>query len=572
MLGACSIGKQRILLGSLLGALMSSTVGLGCGADKVILAEGTGGGSQGGCAAGQTACGAACVDINTDFSNCGSCGKACGPGQVCSAGVCSCGGGLSACATGCADVTADEANCGACGTACHVGQLCEAGQCECQSGLTACSGACVDVMSDGANCGSCGNACTGTQVCSLGQCAAGCAAGLEKCGNSCVDLSTSAQHCGACDAACSAGQSCTEGSCGCPSGQTACSGVCATLATDPQNCGACGTVCTGGQTCSNGACGCPSGQELCGGSCVDTATDEANCGSCGLRCSAGQICTQGSCTGGSSNTGGATGTGGTSSTGGRTSTGGTSSTGGRSTGGTNTGGSSTGGSSTGGSSGNVTLPPIEGGTDGWATRYWDCCKPHCAWSGNVNPPLSSCNQQNQSVGASDQASACDGGGDFMCWSFAPWSVSDTVSYGFAAMAGGVCGRCYQLQFTGASHGGSGASAVSGKQMIVQIINVGGLQQNQFDLLIPGGGVGDFNACSTQWGTSDLGAQYGGFLLGCNGDTSCVRQMCDDVFSGKPELMAGCDWFLGWFGAADNPALVYQQVDCPSAITSKSGLR
>jgi len=26
-----------------------------------------------------------------------------------------------------------------------------------------------------------------------------------------------------------------------------------------------------------------------------------------------------------------------------------------------------------------------------------------------------------------------------------------------------------------------------------------------------------------------------------------------VFAGKPDLLESCDWFTGWFGAADNPA-------------------
>jgi hypothetical protein len=108
-------------------------------------------------------------------------------------------------------------------------------------------------------------------------------------------------------------------------------------------------------------------------------------------------------------------------------------------------------------------------------------------------------------------------------------------------------------------------------MIVQVINNGGVAQDQFDLLIPGGGVGLLNACSTQWGSSDLGAQYGGFLAGCNGDAGCVRNKCNTVFAGKPDLMAGCDWFLGWYSAADNPNLTYQQIACPAALTQRSGL-
>ncbi len=96
-------------------------------------------------------------------------------------------------------------------------------------------------------------------------------------------------------------------------------------------------------------------------------------------------------------------------------------------------------------------------------------------------------------------------------------------------------------------------------MIVQVINNGGVAGDQFDLLIPGGGVGALNGCATQWGVSnsDLGAQYGGFLAGCNGSTSCVQQKCQTIFGDKPDLLAGCNWFLGWFGAADNPNMVGQ---------------
>lgn len=163
----------------------------------------------------------------------------------------------------------------------------------------------------------------------------------------------------------------------------------------------------------------------------------------------------------------------------------------------------------------------------------------------------------------------------MCWDGAPWAASDTLAYGYAAASGNnyQCGRCYQLQFTGTGrHGNSpGVVSLSGKTMIVQIVNNGGVSADQFDLLIPGGGVGDFNACSSQWGTSDLGAQYGGFLAGCNGDRSCVEQKCQSVFAGKPELLAGCSWFLSWFNLADNPNLVYREVACPAAITERSGL-
>ncbi len=266
---------------------------------------------------------------------------------------------------------------------------------------------------------------------------------------------------------------------------------------------------------------------------------------------------------------------------------------GKCSGGSGSGGSTAAGgtSSTGsaGSPGGGGQPPvIANGTDGWATRYWDCCKPACGWTGNVpsgSTPVSSCNQADQSLGGNyDTQSACQGGSAFMCGNFGPWAVSDTLAYGFAAVNQGsdYCGRCYQLQFTGQSHNASddaGSQALAGKTMIVQAINTGGVDSTQFDLLIPGGGVGDFNACSTQWGTSDLGAQYGGFFLACQNannfdyakSKACAAAKCQSVFGSKADLLAGCNFFVNWFGAPDNPALKYQEVTCPDAITSLSGL-
>jgi hypothetical protein len=173
--------------------------------------------------------------------------------------------------------------------------------------------------------------------------------------------------------------------------------------------------------------------------------------------------------------------------------------------------------------------------------------------------------------SADAQSACSGGSAYQCYSMAPWSVSDTLSYGYAATGNGnpYCGKCFQFDFTGAGDN-SRAAALQGKSMIVQIINIGSdVASTQFDLLIPGGGVGAFDACSNQWGTSNLGAQYGGFLTGCNNNMSCVTDMCQATFETKSDLLAGCDWFTGWFNAADNPRINYAEVACPAALTSKS---
>lgn len=234
-----------------------------------------------------------------------------------------------------------------------------------------------------------------------------------------------------------------------------------------------------------------------------------------------------------------------------------------------------------------TLPPIEGGQPGFTTRYWDCCKPHCGWPGNAGNPLASCDHNNMSLGGDHGAtSACEGGPAHMCWNYVPQTNGDNIAYAFAAHNGVPCGACFQLDFTGESKNPKpetghdfGSQSLKGKSMIVQVINTGGIEPGQFDLLVPGGGVGDFDACSAQWGGVELGERYGGFFLACQKEhdfdyepaRQCAREWCDRAFSDKPELHAGCSWFVEWFALADNPTMTYQQVDCPPELSSVSGL-
>jgi hypothetical protein len=295
----------------------------------------------------------------------------------------------------------------------------------------------------------------------------------------------------------------------------------------------------------------------------------------------------GKCSGGSTSGGSGNGTGGSGSGKG----GSTGNTGGASKGGSTGSGGTTGSGGSGGpyGGGGGQPPRLDSGTQGWASRFWDCCKPACGWKGNVGgrTPVTSCSAQNQSLGGNyDAKNACEAGGSaHMCWSFSPWAVSDTLAYGYAAvnMGSDYCGKCYQLQFDGRSHNGTvdkGSAALANKTMIVQAINNGGVGSTQFDLLIPGGGVGDFDACSSTWGTTDLGERYGGFFLKCQKDNSfdydkaraCTAAKCQSVFGSKPDLLAGCNWFVNWFGAPDNPSLIYKEVPCPEAIMQKSGLR
>jgi hypothetical protein len=207
------------------------------------------------------------------------------------------------------------------------------------------------------------------------------------------------------------------------------------------------------------------------------------------------------------------------------------------------------------------LPNVTGG-NGYATRYWDCCQTHCSQFDGHR-----CGKDGTS-NTGDTSSACSGGGSFACYDQSPHAVNDCLSYGYIAKANPNCGGCYRIQFTGEGQYSAtdvGSKLLKGKQMIVKVSNTGGdVAQNQFDLMIPGGGVGQFNACSNQWGTSDLGAQYGGFLTECTGahatKMECVRTECMKIPAGKAR--DGCLWFVDWFQVADNPKFTSQATDCP----------
>lgn len=231
--------------------------------------------------------------------------------------------------------------------------------------------------------------------------------------------------------------------------------------------------------------------------------------------------------------------------------------------------------------GTVTVTPVPSNSPtGHATRYWDCCKQHCSWPDRGGAV--SCGPSNQPLSNKNEGSACATGNEhgdaYTCWSMAPWAVADNLAYGFAAVPpGGACGKCYQLDFTGTGYhnaSDAGSQSLSGKTMIVQATNIGhDVNGGQFDLLIPGGGVGAYNACSEQWGVqnSELGAQYGGLLSTCSNSASCLRNRCNALFAGQGELLDGCLFLADWMGGADNPNFKYAEVPCPLELEQVSGM-
>lgn len=246
---------------------------------------------------------------------------------------------------------------------------------------------------------------------------------------------------------------------------------------------------------------------------------------------------------------------------------------------------------------------------GWGSRYWDACKPHCAFRENVDTlanPFSvarSCNIDGTEIpsftlspnisqywtGYEGTKSACETGGKaFTCMDMAPIAINDTLAYAYGAgsKSSTQCGQCFQIQFTGEGHDGTKAAhtLIKGKTLILMTSNIGtDVQAGQFDIMIPGGGVGIYNALSTQVNaTTSLGEQYGGFLTTCQRSLNnydlpaesyktCVREKCQAVFGTSPkyaDLLRGCNWFVDWMQAADNPKFISKPVACPAYLGGK----
>lgn len=100
-------------------------------------------------------------------------------------------------------------------------------------------------------------------------------------------------------------------------------------------------------------------------------------------------------------------------------------------------------------------------------------------------------------------------------------------------------------------------------MIIQSTSTGvDSGTTQFDLLIPGGGIGEFqNGCLRQFGQVFPGKPQGG-LDG--------RPECGELPTQR--LRDGCYWRFDWFGGANNPAANFTQVRCPDELTSRSGCK
>lgn len=249
-------------------------------------------------------------------------------------------------------------------------------------------------------------------------------------------------------------------------------------------------------------------------------------------------------------------------------------------------------------------PAVTSGQKGWGSRYWDCCKPHCSWPDKTKNYVANCGRDGineipcfKEVGnefskwLEGTKSGCEQDGiAYACYRHVPFAVCEKLAYGFAAVpAGGdACGKCFQLTFDGGASNNDVKAAhkmMKGKIMIVIASNIGhDVSGGQFDLMIPGGGLGSFReGCRKQWNVdvndeNVVGKGLGGLIskcqerLGWDADPEhlkeCVRGMCDNLFGKDPamhDLWEGCIWYVDWMHAVDNPTFTYKEVACPPEL-------
>lgn len=215
-----------------------------------------------------------------------------------------------------------------------------------------------------------------------------------------------------------------------------------------------------------------------------------------------------------------------------------------------------------GTNDHIHFKPVLGGKSGQAitTRYWDCCKPSCAWANKalVSSPVNACMADGVTVAPQAEESGCASGGSWMCNAQQPFAINATLAYGWAAASIGgyreqqACCSCMLLTFQ------NGPAA--GQQLVVQIYDNGLMCPNQFDISIPG--ADSMPGCLQQWGISNWHVAQGN--SGISRSTQC---------SGLPlPLQAGCRWRWDWMKGADNPLATFLEVQCPIEITSISGCR
>ncbi|KAF2199334.1 endoglucanase 1 precursor [Delitschia confertaspora ATCC 74209] len=196
------------------------------------------------------------------------------------------------------------------------------------------------------------------------------------------------------------------------------------------------------------------------------------------------------------------------------------------------------------------------------TRFWDCCKPSCAWKAKArfSHPVQACGKDEKPLTDITIGTGCNGGSAYACSDQQPWAINDTLSYGFAGLfiQGHVedfwCCACYRLDFT--------SPLLRGKTLIVQASNTAYdiASANRFSLAIPGGNTTSHDACASQFGVDQT----------VFGESNSGVQSKDDCANLPESLRSGCEWRFDWFRDELYPTTKFTRIVCPKELTQKTG--
>ena len=235
---------------------------------------------------------------------------------------------------------------------------------------------------------------------------------------------------------------------------------------------------------------------------------------------------------------------------------------------------------------------VNGGMSGsgFASRYWDCCKPSCSWTENAGSgnEAKQCDVNMNLITDHSSRNICEGGPAATCLSQIPFIMSgcDNIGFAFAAVPGHnpTCGRCFLLEFTGQGkyETKKNHALLKNKKLIVMASNIGyDVATFQFDVMIPGGGVGAFNGCDNILG-SNIGERYGGLLSTCENEVGyggdddtiytrrkeCLTNKCKDIFSSNAKAKQGCLFLAEFMEAAGNPLHNFKEIECPDVLKQR----
>jgi hypothetical protein len=246
------------------------------------------------CGDGQHECSGACYPDDDPLHCGGSCIQCPVPAAhgtaACIANRCEldCDPGFVQCPGACVDLNTDPRNCGSCGHECLATQICRNSNCTsnaCGSTMHECPGVgCVSNTSTA----TCGSSCTpcpvpsgGTATCDGVSCGVSCASGSHVCDGSCVtnySTATCGTRCTPCPTPTNGSATCDGTTCGiaCATNYHACGTACVSnyaTATCGTRCTACPTTTNGTATCDGTSCGitCNNGYKLCGLACISNS-------------------------------------------------------------------------------------------------------------------------------------------------------------------------------------------------------------------------------------------------------------------------------------------------------------